>query len=177
MPKKKTKSVARPFYKSPPPKRASGILPEVPSSKAKSVLPAGQERASGILPEVPSSKAKLALPAGCRQHVAEFRHPHFLAPAHFELREDGSIGAPASGTARSKQPPNAVLEAGAPTPSTLNFAAPCLYRLRARHLALPRQFTRTARRHRRQISRWLVRRHLCRPALFSLKRRHHLSRR
>ncbi|HEV2437070.1 MAG TPA: hypothetical protein VG077_13830, partial [Verrucomicrobiae bacterium] len=22
---------------------------------------------------------------------AEFRHPHFIAPAHFELREDGSI--------------------------------------------------------------------------------------
>jgi hypothetical protein len=38
--------------------------------------------------------------------------------AHFTLREDGSIGAPASGTARSKQIPNAVLEAGAP-PSTL----------------------------------------------------------
>jgi site-specific DNA-methyltransferase (adenine-specific) len=36
------------------------------------------------------------------------------------LREDGSIGTPASGTARSKQTPIAVLEAGAPIPSTLN---------------------------------------------------------
>jgi hypothetical protein len=38
--------------------------------------------------------------------------------AHFTLREDGSIGAPASGTARSKQIPNAVLEAGAPPPDS-----------------------------------------------------------
>jgi DNA modification methylase len=43
-----------------------------------------------------------------------------LAPSHFELREDGSIGAPASGTARSDSSPQpAVLEAGAPS-STLN---------------------------------------------------------
>jgi len=49
----------------------------------------------------------------------ELRNPKFIAPSHFELREDGSIGAPASGTARSKQTPNAVLEAGAPS-STLD---------------------------------------------------------
>jgi hypothetical protein len=45
------------------------------------------------------------------------------------LREDGSIGAPASGTARSQQTPNAVLEAGAPTPSTLNPQPSTLPRL------------------------------------------------
>ena len=47
-------------------------------------------------------------------------HAHPIAPSHFTLREDGSIGAPASGTARSKPSPNAVLEAGAPGSSTLN---------------------------------------------------------
>ena len=65
---------AKPLYRRPAPKRASGILPEVPSSKTKSVLP-----------------------AGCRQHVADLPHAHPIAPSHFTLREDGSIVAQASG--------------------------------------------------------------------------------
>ena len=101
MPKKSKPAKRRAFYKSPPPKRASGILPEDPSLKAKSVLPAGQERASGILPEVPSSKTKSVLPAGRRQHVADLPHAHPVAIAPFTLREDGSIGAPNSDSARS----------------------------------------------------------------------------
>src|SRR5450759_4802588 len=51
----------------------------------------------------------------------DFPHAHAIAPAHFLLRDDGTIGTPASGTARSDdQTPNAVLEAGAPhlTPDT-----------------------------------------------------------
>jgi hypothetical protein len=74
------------------------------------------ERASGILPEDPSLKAKSVLPAGCRQHVADLPHAHPVATVPFTLREDGSIGTPASGTAHSKQTPNAGLEAGAPYP-------------------------------------------------------------
>jgi site-specific DNA-methyltransferase (adenine-specific) len=44
----------------------------------------------------------------------DFVHADPITPAHFELREDGTIGAPASGTARSKKNVPAVLEAGAP---------------------------------------------------------------
>jgi hypothetical protein len=117
--KKAKSSKRRAFYKSPPPKRAadilsadqkraSGILPEDPSSQTRST----PQRASGILPEGPSIKAKSVLPAGCRQHVADLPHAHPVATAPFTLREDGSIGAPVpaapklpsegwSGTARS----------------------------------------------------------------------------
>jgi len=63
----------KPLYRRPAPKRASGILPEAPSLKAKSVLP-----------------------AGCRQRVADLPHAHPIAPSHFTLREDGSIVAPVS---------------------------------------------------------------------------------
>jgi hypothetical protein len=76
------------------------------------------ERASGILPEGPSLKAKSVLPAGRRQHVADLPHAHPVATAPFMLREDGSIGTPASGTARSKQTPNAGLD----QPSLPSFA-------------------------------------------------------
>ena len=135
MPKKAKSSKRRAFYKSPPPKRAadilsadqkraSGILPEDPSLQTRST----PQRASGILPEDPSLKAKSVLPAGRRQHVADLPHAHPVATSHFTLREDGSIGAPASGTACSKLPPNAVLEAGAP-PSTLNPQPSTLPRL------------------------------------------------
>jgi site-specific DNA-methyltransferase (adenine-specific) len=68
VPKKSKPAKRRAFYKSPPPKRASGILPEDPSSKIKSVLPAGR-----------------------RQHVADLPHAHPIAPSHFTLREDGAI--------------------------------------------------------------------------------------
>jgi hypothetical protein len=44
----------------------------------------------------------------------DFVHAEPISSAHFELREDGTIGAPASGTARSKKNVPAVLEAGAP---------------------------------------------------------------
>jgi site-specific DNA-methyltransferase (adenine-specific) len=47
---------------------------------------------------------------------SEFRNPHLLAPAHFTLREDGSIGTPNSDSARSLQ--HADSEIGAP-PSTV----------------------------------------------------------
>jgi site-specific DNA-methyltransferase (adenine-specific) len=97
VPKKAKSSKRRAFYKSPPPKRASGILPEVPSSQTRSI----PQRASGILPEVPSSKTKSVLPAGRRQHVADLPHAHPVAIAPFTLREDGSIGAPNSDSARS----------------------------------------------------------------------------
>jgi len=51
---------------------------------------------------------------GARSGNSDLPHAHLIRSTHFELRDDGSIGAPASGTARSQQTPNAVLEAGAP---------------------------------------------------------------
>ena len=81
---KKAKSLKRrAFYKSPPPKRAADILS------------ADQKRASGILPEGPSIKAKSVLPAGRRQHVADLPHAHPVATAP-KLPSEGW-----SGTARS----------------------------------------------------------------------------
>jgi len=108
VPKKAKSSKRRAFYKSPPPKRAadilsadqkraSGILPEDPSLQTRST----PQRASGILPEDPSLKAKSVLPAGRRQHVADLPHAHPVSSASFVLREDGSIGAPNSDSARS----------------------------------------------------------------------------
>jgi site-specific DNA-methyltransferase (adenine-specific) len=67
------------------------------------------------MPEVGSQTSALRPPA------SDFPHAHAIAPADFLLRDDGTIGTPASGTARSDdQTPNAVLEAGAPhlTPDT-----------------------------------------------------------
>src|ERR1035437_6266697 len=67
------------------------------------------------MPEVGSQTSALRPPA------SDFPHAHAIAPAHFLLRNDGTIGTPASGTARSAdQTPNAVLETGAPhlTPDT-----------------------------------------------------------
>ena len=91
----------KPLYRRPAPKPAAKV--HSPQSTVKSQKP--DARSS----------------TGDRGHkTSDFSHPHLLAPSHFELREDGSIGAPASGTARSQQPPNAVLEAGAPGSSTLN---------------------------------------------------------
>ena len=85
----------KPLYRRPAPKPAAKV--HSPQSTVKSQKP--DARSS----------------TGDRGHkTSDFSHPHLLAPSHFELREDGSIGAPASGTARSKQTPNAVLEAGAP---------------------------------------------------------------
>jgi hypothetical protein len=55
---------------------------------------------------------------------SEFHNPHFLAPSHFTLREDGSIGAPNSDSARPKTPPQpADLEIGAPAPPRLVFSS------------------------------------------------------
>jgi site-specific DNA-methyltransferase (adenine-specific) len=88
VPKKAKSSKRRAFYKSPPPKP----------------LKVGSSRCD-------DRTAQRAVP------TSDLPHAHPVAPSHFTLREDGSIGTPASGTACSKQPPNAVLEAGAP-PST-----------------------------------------------------------
>jgi len=53
--------------------------------------------------------------------TSEFRHRHILAPSHFTLREDGSIGAPVSDPARSASTPHhAGSETGAPPPSIIN---------------------------------------------------------
>jgi site-specific DNA-methyltransferase (adenine-specific) len=90
---KKSKPTKRAFYQSKPPKPERGPL----SPRVK----------------VHADKAVRA--------PADFPHAHALAPAHFLLRDDGTIGTPASGTARpDDQTPNAVLEAGAPhlTPDT-----------------------------------------------------------
>ena len=62
------------------------------------------------MPEVRSQTSALRHPS------SDFPRAHAIAPAHFELRDDGTIGAPASGTARSEKNVPAVLEAGAPTP-------------------------------------------------------------
>jgi site-specific DNA-methyltransferase (adenine-specific) len=90
VPKKAKSSKRRAFYKSPPPKP----------------LKVGSSRCD-------DRTAQRAVP------TSDLPHAHPVASSHFTLREDGSIGAPASGTARSQQAQNAVLEAGAP-PSTLN---------------------------------------------------------
>jgi hypothetical protein len=62
---------------------------EAPNSD--SARSTSSERASGILPEDPSLKAKSVLPAGCRQHVADLPHAHPIAPSYFTLREDVTI--------------------------------------------------------------------------------------
>ena len=99
MPKKAKSSKRRAFYKSPPPKP----------------LKVGSSRCD-------DRTAQRAVP------TSDLLHAHPVSSAPFTLREDGSIGAPASGTARSQQAQNAVLEAGAP-PSTLNPQPSTLPRL------------------------------------------------
>jgi hypothetical protein len=92
----------KPLYRRTAPKPAGHVTGDKwqVTGKAKAV---GRESSRAVTPQ------------------SEFRHPHLLAPSHFSLREDGSIGAPASGTARSDSSPQpAVLEAGAPGFSTLN---------------------------------------------------------
>ena len=58
---------------------------------------------------------------------SEFHNPHFLAPSHFELREDGSIGTPSTVSARRETPTQrAGTVPGAPpsTPPRLTFSDP-----------------------------------------------------
>jgi site-specific DNA-methyltransferase (adenine-specific) len=55
-------------------------------------------------------------------------HAHLISPAHFELREDGSIGVPSTASARSASPPHAEPVLGAPL-STLNAQPSTLPRL------------------------------------------------
>jgi site-specific DNA-methyltransferase (adenine-specific) len=81
VPKKAKSAKRRAFYKSPPPKPAA---PQSPAHSPKS--------------RVQSPKSDKHLSTGDRGHeTSDFSHPHLLAPAHFELREDGSIVAQASG--------------------------------------------------------------------------------
>jgi len=81
-------------------------------------------RAAGILPAEPTStpREKSDLPAGCRKHVPEvFPHAHAIAPAYFELREDGEI-VPSEG--RAPRGPNIAAESGRRgTPPSENRAA------------------------------------------------------
>jgi len=88
----------KPLYRKPPPKPSEGVTGDTWQVTGKTKDVTGDARRVTRTPQ------------------SEFRNPHFIASAHFTLREDGSIGAPASGTARTKQTPNAVLEAGAPIP-------------------------------------------------------------
>jgi hypothetical protein len=81
--KKSQSSKSRPFYKSPPPK-PKGVASAL---RADSIEP--QARHYNVSP-TPNY---------------EFRHPHLISAAPFELREDGSIGAPNSCSARSETPP------------------------------------------------------------------------
>jgi hypothetical protein len=90
VPKKAKSAKRRAFYKSPPPKP----------------LKVGSSRCD-------DRTAQRAVP------TSDLPHAHLVAPSHFTLREDGSIGTPASGTACSKQPPNAVLD----QPSLGSFGA------------------------------------------------------
>jgi len=98
----------KPLYRKPPPKpgRATRVESREPTSER------GVHAASSTGCELTLKRTKVRAPAD------DLPHAHLISPAHFELREDGSIGAPASGTARSEQTSNAVLEAGAP-PATL----------------------------------------------------------
>ena len=72
MSKKATSSKRRAFYKSPPPKPAAKV--HSPQSTVK------------------SPKSDKHLSTGDRGHeTLDFSHPHLIPPAHFALREDGSI--------------------------------------------------------------------------------------
>jgi site-specific DNA-methyltransferase (adenine-specific) len=66
VPKKSKPSKPRPLYKSPPPKPERGV-------------------------HAASISEKQSAPKRPKGRAPDFRHPHFLAPSHFELREDGSI--------------------------------------------------------------------------------------
>ena len=70
-------------------------------------------------PERPEAKGKtLKGPTSAFSlQTSEFPHSHPLPSAPFELREDGSIGTPASGPAHSKLTHNAGPEAGVPPAS------------------------------------------------------------
>jgi len=124
VPKKAKPANRRAFYKSPPPPP-----PERGLSQAAADTNASNHPGASNLPRrkrplrVETTRAPSRDPDARR----EFRTLKFIAPSHFTLREDGSIGTPASGTARSKQAPNAVLDqpslgsfgtagAGAPIP-------------------------------------------------------------
>src|ERR1035437_429048 len=90
-----------------------GLLQITPTETCADILSADQKRASGILPEDPSLKAKSVLPAGCRQHVADLPHAHPIAPSHFILREDGTIETlPSEG--RTPRDPNISDDSGHP---------------------------------------------------------------
>ena len=73
------------------------------------------------MPDARSQKPEVRSQTSALRHPSsDFPRAHAIAPAHFELRDDGTIGAPASGTARSEKNVPAVLEAGAPTPEARN---------------------------------------------------------
>jgi hypothetical protein len=76
VPKKATPAKRQPLYRKPPPKPPRGA----DSLSARTNAP--NSRA-----ENPQSHPS---PGGYGGQ-AEFRHPHFIAPSHFTLREDGSI--------------------------------------------------------------------------------------
>ncbi len=75
MPKKSKPAKRQPLYRRPPPKPA-GLKSTVHSSQSKAQSPKSAPR-----PSTGDSG-----PA-----TADFSHPHFLAPSHFTLREDGSV--------------------------------------------------------------------------------------
>ena len=77
------------------------IHPEPPVHPVKKVVPLYRQKPPRPRRETrdesrePKSKGRAALPRSQAEQqlgpTTEFRHPHFLGPAHFELREDGSI--------------------------------------------------------------------------------------
>jgi hypothetical protein len=74
VPKKSKPAKRRPFYKSPPPKpgRATRVESREPKAKGRAALPRRQaERQLGSTNDIP--------------------HAHLIPPAHFALREDGTI--------------------------------------------------------------------------------------
>jgi hypothetical protein len=102
VPKKATSAKPRPLYRRPPPKPRS--------AKHRSA----RTKSTNTQSNAPRS--------------AEFRHPHFLAPSHFTLREDGSIQTHPQMTQKSAdsekksasiseisgQPPRLIFESDAP---------------------------------------------------------------
>jgi hypothetical protein len=173
VPKKAKPAKRRAFYKSPPPKPPEGVTglrSEASTRQARdqpslrSFGTAGKWRVTRKTKAVgresvdPKSSAPSTLNAQLSTVVLP--HAHSISPAHFSLREDGSIGAPNSDSARSTSSlQHADSEIGAP-PSTPSL----IYASDSIHPSLLRQLSRIIGRHRRQISRWPVRRHLCRPA-------------
>ena len=75
-----------------------------------------------------SRKTKDRAAAGDSRAPEDFVHATPIVPAHFELREDGSIGTPSTVSARSEKARHAETVLGAP-PSTLNSQLSTLPRL------------------------------------------------